>query len=52
MWEAVPGVNAQTFMTKEEMLNAFPGAKIGRISSKDGTTPWEQTYGETKRGKS
>ena len=44
--------DAQTFMTEEEMLATFPGAKIGGISSRDGKTPWQQTYGKPKKGKS
>ena len=43
---------AQTFMTEEEMLNTLPGAKLGGISSSDGKTPWEQTYGAPENGKS
>ena len=43
--------NAQTFMTEEEMINTFPGATIGGISSQDNSTPWEQTYGQPKKGK-
>lgn len=45
-------VNAQTFMTEEEMLNTIPGAKLGGISSSDGETPWEQTYAKPKKGNS
>ena len=44
--------NAQTFMTEEEMLATFPGAKIAGISSSDGKTPWQQTYSKPKKGKS
>lgn len=43
---------AQTYMTDEEMLSIFPGSKFGGISSSDGKTPWEQTYGNPKKGKS
>jgi len=33
------------------MLALFPGAKLGGISSSDNKTPWEQTYGQPKKGK-
>ncbi|MFK7997894.1 MAG: hypothetical protein AB8B87_27470 [Granulosicoccus sp.] len=45
-------VNAQTYMTDAEMLSTFPGATFGGISSSDGKTPWKQTYGMPKKGKS
>ena len=47
----VQATYAQTFLTKEEMLATFPGAKIGGISSSDGKSAWEQTYGHPKAGK-
>ncbi len=42
---------SQTFLTKEELLETFPGATISGISSKDGVSKWSQVYGEDKKGK-
>ncbi len=37
-------VNAQTFLTEDEMIETMVGATVSGVSSKDGTTPWSQTY--------
>lgn len=45
-------VEAQEFMSQQELLATIPGATLYGVSSQDGKTKWAQAYGKgRKKGK-